>query len=57
MAHTVNSIFIKAPFDITFEISNHIERWTELFGDEYVSAEVLKREGNEITFRSDQRGK
>lgn len=51
MAHTVNSIFINAPFDITFEISNHIERWTELFGDEYVSAEVLGREGNEITFR------
>ncbi|MCA9403545.1 MAG: polyketide cyclase [Candidatus Omnitrophica bacterium] len=49
--HTVNSIFVNAPFDITFEISNHIERWTELFGDEYVSAEVLGREGNEITFR------
>ena len=49
--HTVNSIFVNAPFDITFEISNHIERWTELFGDEYVSAEVLSREGNEITFR------
>ncbi|MBZ0165948.1 MAG: polyketide cyclase [Candidatus Omnitrophica bacterium] len=49
--HTVNSIFVNAPFQITFEISNHIERWTELFGDEYVSAEVLKREGNEITFR------
>ena len=51
MSHTVNSIFIQAPFQITFDISNHIERWTELFGDEYVSAEVLKREGNEITFR------
>ncbi|MCA9406291.1 MAG: polyketide cyclase [Candidatus Omnitrophica bacterium] len=51
MGHTVNSIFIKAPFKNTFDISNHIERWTELFGDEYVSAEVLSREGNEITFR------
>lgn len=58
MAHTVNSMFIKAPFDITFEISNHIERWTELFGDEYVSAEVLERKGNEITFRlTDDEGK
>lgn len=58
MAHTRNSIFIKAPFDLVFEISNHIERWTELFGDEYVSADVLKREGNEITFRlTDDEGK
>src|SRR5262245_51666001 len=51
MGHTVNSIVINAPYDLVFEISNHIERWTELFGDEYVKAEVLKREGNEITFR------
>ena len=51
MGHTRNSIFIKAPYDLVFDISNHIERWTELFGDEYVSAEVLERKGNEITFR------
>ena len=51
MGHTRNSILINAPYDITFDISNHIERWTELFGDEYVSAEVLQRKGNEITFR------
>jgi len=51
MAHTRNSIFIKAPYDLVFDISNHIERWTELFGDEYVSAEVLERNGTEITFR------
>jgi aromatase len=51
MGHTTNSIFIKAPFGLVFDVSNHIERWTELFGDEYVSADVLKREGNEITFR------
>ncbi|MBP9853685.1 MAG: polyketide cyclase [Candidatus Omnitrophica bacterium] len=58
MAHTVNSIFIQAPFEITFKISNHIERWTELFGDEYVSADVLERKGNEITFRlTDEDGK
>ena len=58
MANTVNSILINAPFQITFDISNHIERWTELFGDEYVSAEVLSREGNEITFRlTDDEGK
>ena len=51
MGHTVNSIVINAPYEKVFEISNNIERWTELFGDEYVKAEVLKREGNEITFR------
>ena len=51
MGHTVNSILIKAPYELVFDISNHIERWTELFGDEYVKAEVLKKEGNEITFQ------
>lgn len=51
MGHTRNSIVINAPYDLAFDISNDIERWTELFGDEYVSAEVLRREGNEITFR------
>lgn len=58
MGHTVNSIFIKAPYSKVFDVSNHIERWTELFGDEYVSADVLKRENNEITFRlTDDEGK
>ena len=58
MGHTVNSIFIKAPFQITFDISNQIERWTELFGKEYAKAEVLERKGNEITFRlTDEDGK
>ncbi len=58
MGHTVNSITINAPYSLVFDISNHIERWTELFGDEYVSADVLKREGNEITFRlTDDEGK
>ncbi|HOD12310.1 MAG TPA: SRPBCC family protein [Candidatus Omnitrophota bacterium] len=51
MGHTRNSIVINAPYDLVFDISNHIERWTELFGKEYVKAEVLERKGNEITFR------
>ena len=51
MGHTRNSVIINAPYGLVFDISNKIERWTELFGDEYVKAEVLKREGNEITFR------
>ena len=51
MAHTRNSIVINAPYDLVFDISNKIERWTELFGKEYVKAEVLEHKGNEITFR------
>ena len=51
MGHTRNSIVIEAPYNLVFDISNKIERWTELFGKEYVKAEVLERKGNEITFR------
>ena len=50
MGHTNNSILIKAPYDKIFDISNDIERWTELFGGEYKEAKILKREGNKITF-------
>ena len=51
MGHTANSIVIKAPYDLVFDISNDIERWTELFGGEYTDAKVLEREGNKITFQ------
>ena len=51
MGHTVNSIVINAPYELVFDISNKIERCTELFGKEYASADVLERNGNEITFR------
>lgn len=51
MGHTSNSIIINAPYDLVFDISNQIERWTELFGDEYVKAEVLERKDNRIEFR------
>lgn len=58
MGHTVNSIVINAPYELVFDVSNHIERWTELFGKEYASADVLERKGNEITFRlTDEEGK
>ena len=58
MGHTVNFIIIQAPYELVFDISNKIERWTELFGDEYAKAEVLERKGNEITFRlTDEEGK
>ena len=51
MGHTANSIVIKAPYDLVFDISNDIERWTELFGGEYTEAKVLARAGNKITFQ------
>lgn len=51
MGHTCNSITIKAPYEKIFDISNDIERWTELFGGEYKEAKVLKREDNKITFK------
>lgn len=51
MGHTCNSIIINAPYDLVFDISNDIPRWTELFGAEYKKAEVVKQEANKITFR------
>jgi aromatase len=51
MGHTNNSILINAPYDRVFDISNDIERWTELFGEEYKEAKIVKREGNKLTFR------
>ena len=51
MGHTCNSIIINAPYDLAFNISNDIPRWIELFGGEYKKAEIVKAEGNKITFR------
>ncbi len=51
MGHTCNSIIINAPYDLVFDISNDIPRWTELFGEEYKKAEVVAKEANKITFR------
>lgn len=51
MGHTANSIIINAPYEKIFDISNDITRWTELFGGEYKKSEVVKKEGNKITFR------
>ena len=58
MGHTCNSIVINAAYDLVFDISNEIPRWTELFGTEYKKAEVIKKEGNKITFKlTDDEGK
>ncbi len=50
MGHTVNSILINAPYELVFNVSNDIERWTELFGEEYVKSDVLKRTESRIDF-------
>jgi len=42
---------IKAPYDLVFDISNDIPRWTELFGSEYKKAELLEKNANKIVFR------
>ena len=58
MGHTCNTMIINAPYDLIFDISNDIPRWTELFGGEYKKAEVVEKEGNRITFRlTDDEGK
>ncbi len=58
MGHTCNSIIINAPYELIFDISNDIPRWTELFGGEYQKAEVVKIEANKIIFRlTDDEGK
>ena len=51
MGHTSNSILINAPYELIFDISNDIPRWTELFGTEYKKAEVVSKDGNKITFK------
>ena len=51
MGHTCNSIVINAPYDLVFNISNNIPRWTELFGSEYKKAEIISKESDKITFR------
>ncbi len=50
MPHTSNSIFINAPYETVFDVTNDIERWPELF-DEYSEARILAREGSKITFQ------
>ncbi|MDH6135749.1 aromatase [Kitasatospora sp. MAA4] len=48
--HTDNQIVISAPVDLTWELTNDLERWPQLFS-EYASVEVLERDGDRVTFR------
>jgi aromatase len=50
MAHTVNSIVIKASYGEVFDKSNDISRWKEYFS-EYTGSEVIEQKGNKIVFK------
>jgi aromatase len=60
MATTENEIVIAAPIELTWQLTNDVETWPDLFS-EYAAAEVLHREGNLVRFRltmhPDQNGK
>lgn len=49
-ARTENEILIAAPIDLTWEITNDVAGWPQLFS-EYAEAEVLERDGDRIVFR------
>lgn len=48
--HTDRSIVIAAPMDLVWDMTNDVESWPELF-TEYAKVEVLKRDGDTVTFR------
>ena len=49
-AHTENAVFITAPLELVWEITNDVARWTDLF-TEYAAVEVLARDGDTVRFR------
>jgi aromatase len=48
--HTENTVVIAAPLDLTWDLTNDLERWPELFS-EYAAVEVLDRQEGKVTFR------
>ena len=48
--HTDNSVWIDAPIDLVWDMTNDIESWTSLFS-EYSIAEVISRTDTSIRFR------
>ncbi|MFJ6215428.1 SRPBCC family protein [Streptomyces sp. NPDC092296] len=50
VGHTDNEIVIAAPLALTWEITNDLEKWPQLFS-EYAAVEVLERQGAKTTFR------
>jgi aromatase len=48
--HTDNSVWIDAPIDLVWDMTNDIESWTSLFS-EYSIAEIISRNESSIRFR------
>ncbi|ASW56785.1 SRPBCC family protein [Plantactinospora sp. KBS50] len=48
--HTEQSVFIDAPFELVWRMTNDVPNWPRLY-TEYASAEVLERDGDSVTFR------
>jgi len=48
--HTENTITIAAPLELTWAMTNDLERWPQLFS-EYASVDVLERTDERVTFR------
>ncbi|GGO06181.1 MULTISPECIES: SRPBCC family protein [Microbispora] len=44
------SVIVNAPVEVTFEVSNRIDKWPEMI-PEYLRSEILRREGRKIWFR------
>lgn len=49
-AHTDNTVFINAPLELVWEMTNDVTSWPELFS-EYAAVEVLRRDGDTVRFR------
>ena len=48
--HTENEIVIDAPLELTWDITNDVANWPDLF-TEYAKAEILDQQGDTVTFR------
>ena len=47
---TDNSVFIDAPVDLVWRMTNDVRSWPSLF-TEYADTEILREEGGTVTFR------
>lgn len=48
--HTDNSVYINAPIDLVWTMTNDVASWPALF-TEYSAAEILATKGNTVKFR------
>ena len=48
--HTDNSVLIKAPLELVWDMTNDVASWPDLF-TEYAAAEILNRDGDTVRFR------